>query len=277
MVVLRRMTRSAGSLWVLLSLVSVACTQSSSREYAESPSPRGGQTGSLRPCDTPVEASPTLPAGDAAFIFHGGCPAPEAFTLTDAEGNPLDFELETLENDVILLRAEQALTPGIYNVSTPDGSQASVTVAPAAPLPTKLGTLADISANCSALLRLDLDPAMLPYLPLVKLEYSVDGGPRRVWFEYGTVVLEDGYAYLAPSGVESGSRVTVFVSIAGETSAAEPEVQTVRPCASNLDNEGCALTPARSHSPSSSPGGVYSVLLCLWFCLVRRRARRDRS
>lgn len=240
----------------------------------------GGQTGSLRPCSTPAFSPdltpPSIPTGDAAVVFHTGCTSDAQFKITDANGEPVPFELEALDNGVVLLQTDEALTPGNYQVETPDGTEKTVTVTEPAPIPTALGSLAHAS-GCRPLFTLYFDPAVHPYLPLMRLEYAVDGGERQVWFEYGTIELVDGGAWLELFDVDEGQHeIEVFGMIAGEDMGPDAAVLnfSFKPCGSDNDNGGtfsCSL--AEGSAGATRPGASVLVLLGGAFAFGRRRRR----
>jgi len=242
----------------------------------------GGQTGSLRPCSTPAFTpslpAPRVPTGDAAVVFHTGCTTDAQFKITDANGEPVPFELEALDDGVVLLQTDEALMPGTYQVETPDGSEETVTVTVPAPLPTALGSLTRAFGSCHPLFTLSFDPAVYPYLPLMRLEYAVDGGERQVWFEYGTIALDEGAAWLELNDLSRGQHeVEVFGMIAGEDMGPDPAVLNFSfdGCDSDEDTDrtfSCSL--AQGGAGATEPIGA-SVLMLLGsaFALGRRWRR----
>ena len=274
--------------WVLPALIIVGgggagCSASNERYTADGEweDPHGGQTGSLRPCSTPAFApdlpTTSVPTGDAAVVFHTGCTAGAQFKLTDANGEPVPFELEALDDGVVLLQTDEALTPGTYQVETPDGAQKTVTVTDPAPIPSRLGSLSEVSAGCRSLFSLTFDPTVAPYLPLMRLEYAVDGGARQVWFEYGTIALTDGAAWLELFGVANGvHELEVFGIIAGEDAGPDAAVLSFSSfeCASDEGDGGtlsCSL--ANGGTGAAHPAGA-GVLLLLGGGLALGRRRR---
>ena len=245
---------------------------------------QGGQTGSLQPCSAPAfepapypapMGEPSVPTGDAAVVFHTGCSADAGFKITDANGEPVPFELLELEDGVVLLKADEALTPGTYQVGTPDGTQETVTVTDPVPLPTQLGTLSS-GQMCPALFQLTFAPEVEPYLPLMRLEYSVDGGPRRVWFEYGTIPVPTESVLLEVEGVEVGAhRVEVFALIAGEDMGPEPLSNSFAStdCGSGDEGDGTFQCSVRRGAGVASAGSGTALAL-LGIALVWTRRRR---
>lgn len=277
--------------WVLPALIVVGgggagCSASNERSAADSEweDPHGGQTGSLRPCSTPAFApdlpSTSVPTGDAAVVFHTGCTADAQFKLTDANGEPVPFELEALDDGVVLLQTDEALTPGNYEIETPDGESKTVTVTDAAPIPSKLGSLTEATAGCRSLFSLTFDPTVAPYLPLMRLEYAVDGGARQVWFEYGTIALSDGAAWLELAGVANGvHQLEVFGMIAGEDVGPDPAVLSFSSpqCASDEGDGGTLSCSLATASPGPARPAGASILLLLGGALALGRRRRSLS
>jgi hypothetical protein len=265
-----------------LLLNAIGCSGASSADNAYTAGPgdyHGGQTGSLRPCSTPWETSQggTVPAGDAALVFHTGCTAGSEITLTDQNGELIAFEMVELDDGVVLLRADAALEPGDYRVETPDGSEQTLTVTEPAPLPMKLGTLTRVADSCSLTFRLELDPAVLPYLSLLRLEYSLVGSARLPWFEYGTVPENSAAPLLAVDGLTPGPhRLEVFPSLAGETMVPDTAVlDFVHDChrAEPPESGSCAL-PASLRSGAGA-GLAHALPGLILVLLLRLRRRRE--
>ncbi len=212
-------------------------------------------------------------------MFHTGCPTDANFKITDQNGELVPFELQALDDGVVLVQTDEALTPGSYEVETPDGEQQTVTVTDPVALPTQLGSLTHATGSCRPLFELTFDDAVVPYLPFLRLEYAVDGGARQVWFEYGTLAFQDSAWLELPVPSTGGHRLEVFGTIAGED--AQPDSATLtfafEPCAS--DDDGgmaiCALD-ARGAGASRAGSGVALALvgaalaLARWRLLTRR-------
>lgn len=217
-----------------------------------------------------------MPTGDAAIVFHTGCTTDVPFKITDANGEPVPFELEMLDDGVVLVKTDEALTPGTYQVETPDGAQKTMTVTDPVPLPATLGTLHK-DGDCGARFLLTFDDAVVPYLPLMRLEYSVDGGPRSVWFEYGTIPSE-GAARLEIAGIPHGNhRLEVFGLVAGEAMGPDALSQAfwAKPCTSDLEDNDrtfCSLDPGRAGAVRSG-GGTALALFGVAVAVTRRRRR----
>ncbi|HEU5073563.1 MAG TPA: hypothetical protein VFU02_05310 [Polyangiaceae bacterium] len=273
--------------WVLPALVVLSgawgCSASDTSALNAQPQPpghHGGQTGSLRPCSTPAfdPAPASIPTGDAAVVFHTGCSADADFKLTDANGEPVPFELKELDDGVVLVQTEEALAPGIYQVETPDGSQETVVVTDPAPLPSKLGVLQQPYGTCEALFTLTLDDAAEPYVPFMRLEYSVDGGARQLWFEYGTIETIEDAVWLEMPDLDGGEhQLEVFGTIAGESMG--PDVATLdfslTACASAEDDGGvmqCSLGRGAT-GEAGTGGGTALCLVGVGIALVLGRRR----
>jgi hypothetical protein len=252
----------------------------------------GGQTGSLTPCSTPPQFSAgggVVPEGDAAFVFRSGCPAGEGFSVLDENGTPVSFQLEELDDDVVLLRTESTLTPGSYTVTTPDGKTSTVVVSDAVPLPSDIGWLRHVD-SCSNLVELVLSEEVLPYLPLLRLEYSIDGLPFVVWFEYGTVPTGDLTLQLALDSAGAGTHeVRVSAVLAGESVGPEPEglvftvqcqqPQTLPGQSPPPDSGGAANCSLAGQASSSVTSGLMAILslILVWMGVGWRRRRRKVS
>ena len=239
----------------------------------------GGQTGSLRPCSTPWETSQggTVPAGDAALVFHTGCSTDKDITITDEAGQPVPFELIEVDEGVVLLRADAALPPGNYRVETPDGAEQTLTVTEPAPLPMDLGTLTRVADSCSLTFQLALDPAVVPYLSLLRLEYSLDAAGRLPWFEYGTVPENSASLLLAVDYLTVGShRLELFASLAGETMAPDPvSLDFVHECHGAEPAEPGSCATAGALGPEPGAGMTQTLMgLGLFVSLLWVRRRR---
>lgn len=265
----------------LLAIQGCATDQASSGSYGGTTGGHhGGQTGSLEPCSTPADftGQPTVPTGDAAFVFHAGCMMMGEFGVTDSAGNPVPFEVVELEGGAVLLKTDAALTQGSYHISTPDGGVQTVNVGEVAPLPGQIGALSREAGSCSTLFTLSLHQDMLPYLPLLRLEYAIDGGTPTTWFEYGTVTPENGYLFLQlPWTPATGDHeIEVFASIAGEASAPAPSsLDFAMNCQQPSDGGfACQLT-SRPLANGSAP--LAAALACLFLVIPVFRTRRRRS
>jgi len=219
-------------------------------------------------------SDPSVPTGDAALVFHTGCPGDAGFQLTDANGEPVPFELETLDDGVVLVKTDGALSPGNYRIETPDGAERTVTVTEPAQLPTTLGTLAPLSTSCSAVFELSIAEAIRPYLPLVRLEYALDGGERQVWFEYGTIPPGDFALDLEVPTSPGEHHLEIIGSIAGEDTGPNAVALdfSFAPCADGADGgmAPCAVSQTGAGA-SRSGAGLGAFALCFAFVGWRRR------
>lgn len=269
--------------WVLpaltvLGLSGCAASDSASGDYGGH---YGGQTGSLEPCTTPpafMVSDPSVPTGDAALVFHTGCSTDAGFQLTDANGEPVPFEVETLDDGVVLVKTEGALSPGSYRIETPNGAEQTVTVTQPAPLPTTLGTLAPLSTSCNAVFELSFDAALRPYLPLLRLEYAVDGSERKVWFEYGTIPQGESSLDLEVSASPGEHQLEVFGSIAGEDTGPNAVALdfSFAPCADSADG-GMALCAVSQTGAGASRSGAGLGAFALCFAFVGWRRRQSKA
>jgi hypothetical protein len=240
----------------------------------------GGQTGSLRPCSTPafMVSDPSVPTGDAALVFHTGCTTDAAFQITDQNGELVPFDLETLDDGVVLVKTEEALSPGSYQVETPDGAAQTVTVTAPAPLPTTLGTLTPLTTSCSAVFELQIDVALRPYLPLVRLEYAVDGAERQVWFEFGTIPQGESALDLEVPTSPGAHHLEVFGTIAGEATGPDAVALdfSLTACADGED-DGMPLCAVAQPGVGTSRSGAGIGAFALGFALVGWRRRRSQG
>jgi hypothetical protein len=256
----------------------------------------GGQTGALIPdCGlTPAAtAGDSIPGGDSGIVLYAdeciGFAASE-LELYDQDGMMVTFDLQTLPGGALLLRPQRPLRPGIYSVKVA-GKMIDAVVADApAELPMTLGTLRAFGPQCGAGAELELDPAVLEYLPQLKLSLSVDGGPETTWFDYGELMVQGGRANVAiescgsvrclPDG-EHTLRVTA--ELAGESGTLPPVEVTVetrcstesRSSFSSSENGSmiCGVSGARQRSGSGS--GLLLLGLASGLLALRRRARRS--
>jgi hypothetical protein len=252
----------------------------------------GGQTGSLIPgCGlAPLSAAGNaVPAGDAlGVLYTRDCPGKEQMLAllgvpgVALESVPLD------RGDVFLVRTDQSLSAGDYQLELGNGSGGDVHVEPeAAELPMGLGELrmAPPESACPDSLRfeLPLDPALLAYAPLAKFEVSIDGHLPELWIDYGALPIEDGAdgKYGVLTLPRCGARGCLFgthslrlqAEIAGETqqpAATSADFDVSCPAESTDASGACSLgTPVSSRSPCPWGSAALGLLLC------RRRRRRS--
>ena len=165
----------------------------------------GGQTGSLIPdCDlAPLSGQgQSVPAGDAlAVIYAGECgelPIAGGVALTGPDERPIALTLEPLGNGrAYLVRTEESLAGGRYEIELPGGQSRSVEVAPeVAALPRSLGTVtaSEQNAGCpdSLMFELALGVEALAHAPLMRWYVSIDGRDPQLWIDYGALDLSAG-------------------------------------------------------------------------------------
>jgi hypothetical protein len=258
----------------------------------------GGQTGSLVPlCGlAPLsDEGQSVPAGEQAFVVYTqGCPAPldvQDIVVSDANGDPVDVEVQALGSGAFLVKGAAMLEEGQYQVSLPSTAAArAINVGPTQDLPIQLGELQLRDTRCDYTdFALVVDPELLSYLPLTRFSISVDGRAPYVWRQYGEVSLQDGAAELRLEHCNTGGcltngshNLTVYADIAGE--AVQPDLTSLGfqiTCASSLaagtdsvaddSGTGCALSrPAR-------PRATLSLLWVLGVSLLLGRRARGRS
>jgi len=257
----------------------------------------GGQTGSLIPnCGiAPLsEEGGTVPSGEQALVFYTrGCPQVQAadLVITDADGQPIDLEVEELGDGAYLVKATASFAEGAYTVEPPDmqGQAVALEVAAPAPLPTRLGEAVADTSTCEGLdFSVQLDEAVLPYLSLMRFELSVDDGEPFLWGDYGSLIpLSSGkllgfLPYCSSTGcIELGRHeLRITGTIAGETAQPDPTAlsftvdcvqgQTQAAASSYSDDSdhgrgpwGCALISSRQRQPPSDAGIALMALLAL--------------
>lgn len=258
----------------------------------------GGQTGSLIPgCGVaPLSAEGrAVPAGDAlAIVYAGDCPEQVAalgsVMLGASDANTVPVELVPLDEDgAFLVRAEQSLPAGEYQLSLGTDEGGALRVEAEAPaVPAALGPLRRRDADtCPERLEfeLTLDAAALAYAPLTRYTLRLDDGSEQLWVDFGALRVESGAD--GPRGVlelprcgssgclEGGPhRLELGAVIAGETLQPEPvEIQFELGCAPTPDassSSGCAL----GGEPGSSSSAARAVGVSLLTWLTLRRARR---
>jgi hypothetical protein len=264
----------------------------------------GGQTGSLVPgCGVaPLSAAGnSVPEGDAlAILYAGACPeqaVAERLALGGQGASGVTLELVPLEaSGVFLVRAQQSLASGDYQLGLGTGSTSALRVGGAAPaVPRQLGPLELLpsDAECVDVLRfaLTLDEAALAYAPLSRFDLSVDGGVGQLWVDYGALPIERSAAgsrglldlprCTSTGCLEGGThRLQLRARVAGEGLAPEPldltfDVQCPLPARDDSSGPSAGCSLSRSTAPRGALGALASCLSgCLSWFVLRRRARR---
>jgi len=249
----------------------------------------GGQTGSLIPgCGlSPLSAAGNaVPAGDAlGVLYTRDCPGQEQMlALQGVSGVAL--ELVPLDRgNVFLVRADQSLSGGDYQLELGNGSSGELHVEPeASELPMKLGALRLAAPACPDPLRfeLTLDEAMLAYAPLTKFEISIDGHPPELWIDYGALPIEDGpdgkYGVLelprcgARSCLSGAHSLELRAEIAGESEQPGPTSSSFDlPCLDASPDTSPSTCSLGTMASSRSANAWLSVALGLLLCRRRRR------
>jgi hypothetical protein len=244
----------------------------------------GGQTGSLTPVCGVREAVSVPDNASGIVVDTNGCQSastPGEVALTDANGAMVEFEWRPLGGGKYLLVPKAALDEGSYTVTAADDAT-PVTVVETAGLPTRVGGLELISsADCGVRLELRLDPALVPYAPLLQLSVNTDGRVV-IWKDYGEVSADEGSLLLECAGggcqLAGGShRITVSATIAGETTVLESAFIEVNVDCSgdgSSDGSGPACSTARP-AKSGFSALVAGMALALLGLLRRRATARD--
>jgi hypothetical protein len=277
----------------------------------------GGQTGSLMPvCGvTPNTMSRGVPASGAGIVVLsepcGDARLLDALTVRDASGQAIPFSTEQLANGEILIHPENGLSPGSYTVSVQSGDEdddagidalpdagepvsttlwrQTVNVQESMPLPQAFGTITREQDGCTAVLELEPEANVLPFLGLLSVDIQVGSGSARPLIVTGTMQLQnDGVARVklpqdALSGLPDGDHtLQIVVRLAGEAVPLETFMMTLSaPC--NVDgasyygadetDTGChAVAPGGARAPKSAVGAAF-VLLAFALRKRRRRAR----
>jgi hypothetical protein len=300
----QHVSRKASSLLLGLAALLLCSCASSSDEGAYvgpgvNPWVAGGQTGALIPdCGlTPAAADgDSIPGGDSGIVLYTdkcvGFAAAE-LELHDQDGMMVAFDLEPLPGGAVLLRPKSPLPAGIYSVNVAGTKMEAMVAEEPAELPMRLGTLRAPPPQCGASAELELDPAVLEYLPQLKLSLSIDGEPETTWFDYGELMVQDGRASI---GLESCGSVRclpdgehtlrVTGELAGELGTLAPvEVTVETRCLADSQSGGndsgsgsdaaigCGLSGA-GRKPASGHGLLLSAMVAGVLAL-RRRARRS--
>jgi hypothetical protein len=276
----------------LFGLALAACSFESSDENIDFGAPPpgdymlGGQTGSLVPdCGVaPLSAGGiTLPVGNALAVVYGrGCPedlAAEQLAL-DGPGAPVALTLETLGDGVFLVRSQESLPAGQYELGVAGGQNTVSIGAEASPLPMRLGEIVPVTSAsaCPAEVELELTlgPEALAYAPLLRLLVSVDGGNEQLWVDYGALELADpesGRASLrlprcsGSACLDGRHELRVRAELAGES--ANLEALFVRidvPCDDPPPSDALPSDEAASSSCALGRSGAPSS--AAWWCCV---------
>jgi hypothetical protein len=258
----------------------------------------GGQTGSLIPnCGIAplTREGGSVPSGEQAFVLYTqGCPPSvqlEDIVITDASGAVIDVELEALADGTFLVKGSAVLSEGQYNVVLPMGvaeMQATLEVAEAAALPTTVGELQVWDQACDQdRFALQLDPALLPYLPLVQFSYTVDDGPLRSISNYGVLGPEgQQLLFVVPHCLQGvcltsgrSHRLSVSATIAGETNQPDPastQFQTTCVTADDEVRTDDGIACAVRRGVSAKREGPVAFLLLAIAGLIQWRGRQGR-
>jgi len=252
----------------------------------------GGQTGALTPrcgLSLAAEEGDSIPGGDSGIVIHTdscvGLSAAE-LQLHDEDGMMIAFDLVPLPDGAVLLKPRNPLPAGVYELIVAGKPMEPVIATEPAALPLRLGSLQPGAPQCGVNLELMLDPLVLEYLPQLKLSVSVDGGPERTWFDYGTLLVDDGRARLSldacfPQCLQDGEHsLRVTAELAGESGTLDPievNVRTTCPAQDAGEEEdmsaACGAAPAR-RMPGAGGFALLAALLSS-ATLIVRRARRS--
>lgn len=305
------------ALWLLAACSSMdegagyASTNNGCRDWCA-----GGQTGSLTPvCGvTPNTMSQGVPASSAGIVVLsepcGDARLLDALTVRDASGQAIPFSAEQLPNGEILIHPDSGLTPGSYTVSVgsggedddagieamPDGGepvsttlwQQTVNVRASMPLPQLFGTVGRDGDDCSAVLELEPEADVLPYLGLLSVDIQMDGSPPQSLIVTGTMMLQGGVARVELprdllSGLPDGDHtLSIVVRLAGEAAPLETFMMTLSVPCDVADEPYVTSGETESGCSTAAPGGalshesVASTVLALIAIALRKRRRAAR-
>lgn len=228
-----------GTAGAVLALLLAACSSSETSSAKRSnggvvndPRVQGGQTGALG-CG-PTEAAlagEAIPAGGGGIVIRtAGCDDFDAgaLTLLDEGGEMVEFDVEQLDGDNLLIRPRTDLGEGTYRLGGPGTEPADVRVGEQAELPSTLGTIEPAGDGCDPVFQLTLDPLVREYLPQLRLSARVDQGATETWFDFGALETTAGQATLAlPTCLsscvgEGAHELEVVGELAGELGTLEP-------------------------------------------------------
>jgi hypothetical protein len=226
----------------------------------EGAAPPGGQTGSLVPRCVPQSLG-SVPAGDGAFVGYtddcSGDPLPDDVRLADTAGNVIALTRVQIGDDTVLLRADQALTPGRYTVSAGGGSLArELVVTEGEPLPMAIGSLTyRPGVRCAPTFALELDDAVLPFKALLRLSVTVDGGAPFEWVHFGELAEASALMYrtLPCPGVclaDGPHQLVLSAEVAGEALALAPLTVDFHTRCANEEVSVCSLPVGGAPAPA---------------------------
>ena len=258
----------------------------------------GGQTGALIPecgLTRAARAGDSTPGGDTAIVIQtDSCVglAVAELELFDQDGMMVEFDVETLPGGALLLRPRAPLPAGVYVVKVAGKEMESLVGDAPAALPSELGELERIGDGCGASFSLRLNPALLEYLPQLKLSVAIDGGPDATWFDYGALDVVDGRAALSlsqcfPSCLGDGTHsLRLTAELAGELGTLAPiELMFDLACGAGARAAGAAPEPEQADGGSAGgcqafggqTGGECSWLLALALIAAALALRRSRQ
>jgi hypothetical protein len=260
-----------------------------------------GQTGSLVPSCGVAPLSQgqlAVPVGDAlAVLYTSGCPevGTARLDVIGPDAQSVAVRLEPLgSSGVYLVRVDESLSAGDYQLDLPDQSSSTLSVADAAaPLPASLGSISALpqSSACESdvVFEWALDADALAHAPLLRLWVRVDGGSEQLWVDYGALQVDEatGVAELRLPRcgslsclLDGGHGLEMRAEIAGESAAPMslrtsfdvvcPDAAVISASSTDTnESAGCSLgAPAR---PERSGFAFLGAILAL------RRWTRRRS
>jgi hypothetical protein len=229
----------------------------------------------------------SLPGNATGFVVDtNGCQSASGLgdvALTDANGELVEVELRPLGGGKYLAVPTETLDEGSYTVTAADDAT-SVTVVDTAALPARVGELELISSDdCGVKLALRLDPALVPYAPLLQLSVNADGY-SVIWKDYGELSADEASLLLECDGsgtcqlVRGSHLITVSATIAGETIALESAfIQVDVKCSSDGSSDGSSAACSTPRpAKSGSLALVVGMALALLGSLRRRATLRER-
>jgi hypothetical protein len=239
-----------------------------------------------------------VPVGDTlAVLYTSGCPevGTAGLGVVGPDARPVAVRLEPLgTSGVYLVRVDESLSAGDYELELPDQSSSTLSVADAAAsLPVSLGSISarPESSPCGSDVMFEwaLDADALAHAPLLRLWVRVDGGREQLWVDYGALLVDEdtGIAELrlprcGPPGclLDGVHDLQMRAEVAGESANPEPlqasfelscpglaTTSDSMPAAS--EGEACSLgVRARPKSSAFAILGLVTLALRRW---TRRR------
>lgn len=290
---------------VLLGWLLAGCADLDGRDDAGLSGPPeyifAGQTGSLVPsCGLAplTQGQLAVPQGDTlAVLYTSGCPelSVAALSVVGADARGVPVRLEPLgEPDVYLVRVDESLAAGDYQLELPERASSTLSVGDAeASLPVSLGSISALpqSSPCGSDVSFEwaLDADVLAHAPLLRVWVRIDGGREQLWVDYGALSVDAGTGVaelrLPRCGTflclsDGSHRLEMRAEVAGEGAQPEPlEASFVLSCGEPATTSAQAADTSSSEASCSLGASTRpkpSDLALLGAALLSSRWRRRR-